>query len=687
MASLQDLEAALVNADKAGDADAARRLAVAVRDARANQSAADRIPGAGPAPQKQEEHGIAQRIGNEIVGAGEAALSMASAIPATVAGGAGSTLQTVAGLIHAALGNDEQARALISDPNFERTMQSMVYRPRTDAGQRDAEAAMNFVAPLAGLGGEAAALSQAMRLGRSGATAGTTARAATEGIARDAGAIVSPAVGEAAAAGAAKAIDATANAARTVQRSATTLPSRAWAKISKQESTPTPGTMGSAGAAGTDVAAQRVATAESVGLTGEAALTRGQATRDPAQLKFETDTAGKNMELGGAIRQRRIAQNEALLRTIENDIDSTGAISPTVRATGKSVDKALTAQYARDKASVDAAYTAARKSPEAGRIVDQTAQVTIGEGDRAITGTPIDYINQQPTGLPSSAVADSARQYAVKLGIADMENGKLVPRPATIQQMEDWRSSISQSIDSMKDADIRHGTIMKGLIDAQTEPAIGPIFRNARNMRTRLAQNFEDRATVAKLLSKKPGTQDRAVALEDVFDHSIMKGSLDDVRNMRRILQRGGEDGAQAWRELQGQTLKRIRDDATKSVAADSAGNRVLSPAALDKSIRALDHDGKLEFIFGKLGAQRLRDINDIAQVAKTVPPEAAINFSNTATTLLTASADLGAALVTGVPAPLATATKLGLKHIKDRNLRARINDALSYNPSEQKRP
>jgi hypothetical protein len=626
-------------------------------------SSVAQIPGSGPATVPQApERGIVDSLG-----AVEALPAVATAMTTGPVGGAVNWLNQL--VIEGLQGNlsDPEASKRISGA-FDAGLKAMTYAPRTEAGQEAtgaiAEAAQGL-APLAGLGGEMAMLANASRATRA-APAATVARASAEGVARDA-------AGPAAAAGVSRAIDA----AGTARQAVTTLPRRALAAISREEpKTPTPGTMGSAGAAATDIATQRATTAESLGLTGDAALTKGQATRDPAQLKFEVETA-KMPEEGARLRARRVAQNEALLNEIERDIDITGSQAPTLRAVGESVDRALVGQYRADKAQVNAAYAKARKSPEASALVDQVTPITIGEGDRAITSTPIDYINGQPAGLPNTAVTDAARQYAVKLGVAEMVDNKLVARPATIQQLEDLRSAIGQAVDRTKDPDIRHGTILKGLIDGQTEPVAGPLYRTARATRTRLAQNYEDRASIARLLAKKPGTQDRAVALEDVFDHAILNGSLDDVRNVRRVLQRGGPDGAQGWRELQGQTLKHIRDEATKSVAADGAGNRVISPAAMDRQIRALDHDGKLDFIFGKQGAQRLRDINDIAQVAKTVPPEAAVNFSNTASTLLTGFADLGLSTMTGVPAPLATATRLGLKHIKDKKLRARIDDAL----------
>lgn len=176
---------------------------------------------------------------------------------------------------------------------------------------------------------------------------------------------------------------------------------------------------------------------------------------------------------------------------------------------------------------------------------------------------------------------------------------------------------------------------------------------------------------------------DRQVALEDVFQHTILKGSLDDVREVRRVLHRSGPEGAQAWRELQGQTAAWLRDEAARNVATDASGNRVISAAALDKAIRSLDVDGRLDFIFGKKGAQQMRDLRDLAQYVKTVPPEAGINTSNTAATLLSAFADVTFSGLSGTPAPVATLARVAVRSIRDRALRRRIEDALN-NPAKQ---
>lgn len=251
-----------------------------------------------------------------------------------------------------------------------------------------------------------------------------------------------------------------------------------------------------------------------------------------------------------------------------------------------------------------------------------------------------------------------------------------MPKPASIRQLEDWRKAIS-SATGFEPADIRQSTILKGMIDAQTEPVAGPLFRQARGLRQRYAQNYEDRASIAKLLGTKRGMADRQVALEDVFDHSILRASTDDVRNVRRVLQRSGPEGQQAWRDLQGATATWIRDQASSGSATDSMGNRVVSVAGLDKAIRTLDADGRLDFVFGKQGAQRMRDIRDLAQIARTVPPEAAVNTSNTASALLAGFADVGASGISGIPLPVATMVRVVRQHVKDSALRRRIEDAL----------
>lgn len=605
------------------------------------------IPGA---PTMQPAQQPEPSLGQKLLGAGEAALTTATGMTGGAVGAAGGLVKGVAqSVLNGTFGTREAAD--LTEQAMADGANALTYQPRTPTGQDYAEnvgQVMQQVLP-------GAVVAHGMM--PPGATAPARAAAvdaarAVPGVAAEAGRAV-------------------------VQKAGQPVGYvRDMVFGHPAEQTPTPGTMGSAGAAGTDMATQRRALAESLGFTGDAALTKGQASRNAAQLKFEVETA-KLPDEGATLRQRRINQNAKVLENFDGWIDETGAEAPTLRAVGTAVDEALVKQSKRDKTEVNVAYAKAKKSPEAVAVVDQSLPVKYGAAENEITATPIDFINEQPAGLPSTGLVDAARQYAVKLGVADLRDGQLVPREGvTVRQMEDWRKAINQAT-GYEPTDIRSATILKALIDGQTEPVAGPLYQQARALRARYAQNYENRATIAKLLNVKRGTQDRQVALEDVFDHVVMKGSLDDVKNARRVLQRSGPEGQQAWRELQGATLRRIRDEASKNIAKDSAGNAVISPRQLRDAIVSLDSDGKLEFIFGKQGAQRMRDIADLVQESYTVPPESAINHANTAMTLLMAFGDLAASGATGVPAPLATGSRLILKQIKSRQLRARIADAL----------
>jgi len=699
---------------KAGVADGSIKLPAGV--SLGNTSAVGRIPGIDPNTQLSQPE-PEPSFGDKVIGAGEAAANLATGMTGGTVGMAGGFVKGLTNAILDGSYGAKQAADLVEQEAM-KGADALTYQPRTPTGQQYAEnvgEVMNQLAPVAAIAHTLPPMVTAAR----GTPRGVMARTGIEGVARDAadfaakpaetvGILAPGAAGDVAASGAARATDATQAGAQRVAsmaKTASTLPRRALAAVTGGDvaGTPTPGTMASGGAAGTDMALQRRATAESLPVPIE--ITKGQAERSFEQQRFEQETA-KDPYAGAPLRERFADQNQKILENFDHLIDKTGTEAPSLRAVGASVDAALVKQYGRDKTEVNAAYAKASKSPEASAKVDHTMPVQIGEGDNAITSTPFDWINSQPSGLPNVALIDAARQDAVRLGIANLQNGKLVPKTETvrqfptwmrdqtatteqpigssIRQMEDWRKAINQRV-GFDPQEIRQATIMKALIDGQTEPVAGPLYQQARNLRARMAQNYEDRAAIAKLLNNKRGMTDRQVALEDVFNHSMLNSSLDDVRNMRRVLQRSGSQGEQAWRDLQGQTMQWIKDQATKRVATDIRGNQIVSAADLDKAIKTLDHDGKLDFIFGKKGAQTVREINDLTKVVHTSPP-GSVNTSNTASVLLAALTEAGATgALTGLPVPVLSGLKGLATYAKHRRLQAKVQEALGKKPTHLK--
>ena len=429
---------------------------------------------------------------------------------------------------------------------------------------------------------------------------------------------------------------------------------------------PAPANMG---AAQVDQATVRQALAQDLPVTPE--LTRGQISRDPAQLKFEVETA-KDPDAGAPLRQRYEQQHQAVQQNFDAFIDQTGSqTGGNARDVGLMVDGALQKQMRADKNRVRVAYKKADDSEEAATPVDVTQPVSVLEdGEISI----IDYLNSQPE-LPTTPIITAAKRTAVSLGIAQKaDDGSLIPGNPTIKQLEKWRSEINGNV-NQEAPNIRQATILKGFIDAHVEPYAGTLYKAARAERKRFGDKWENHTIIKDLTGNKKGTDDRKVAYEKVVDRVIYSGSLDDLRQAKRTIMTSGPEGKQSWSEIQAAVLQNIKDEATKGVAPDGQGNQMISPAALNAQIRKLDD--KLDFIFGKQGADKLRALNEVSKTIFTVPTSAAINHSNTAATL-SAAMDLVLSGMSGFPAPVASALRLSTKHIKDRKIRKRVEDALN---------
>lgn len=424
------------------------------------------------------------------------------------------------------------------------------------------------------------------------------------------------------------------------------------------EAAPTPGTMGSTGAAAMDIATQRRAAAAD--LPVPISLTKGQAERTFEQQRFERETA-KAPEAGAPLRDRYAEQNQQMAQNIDAFIDQTGAEAPTLRATGVAVDDAVNAAATHDKAQIRVAY---RKAEKAGEMQEPIS-----------TDAIVQTLNDSVSAEATAPVLKAAKAELVRLGGAAVDDaGQLTPGSLSLGDTEMLRKFVNKTT-GIDPTNGKFAGDIKRAIDASTEGAGGELYKEARQLRTRFAQNYENHTVINDILKSKRGTTDRAVALEDIHRRTILDGSLDDVRQVRRVLHRSGPQGEQAWRELQGQTLNHIRDQAFGNSVTDVRGNPILSAAKLDRVIKSLDSDGKLDFVFGKRGAEKLRTLNDLAKDIYTAPP-GSVNTSNTASVLL-AAMDMAMSAGVGMPFPVTSAIRMLAERSKNSKLRARVNDAL----------
>ena len=385
-------------------------------------------------------------------------------------------------------------------------------------------------------------------------------------------------------------------------------------------------------------------------------LSKGQAMRDLGQQKFEIETPKQFPEVGKPLIEAQAKRNDAILQNFDAYVDATGKETYGLRETGRVVDKALVNAANKAKSEISAAYTAARDA---------------GETQQPVPYAPLKaYIDKQTPTVK--------RKLAPILSAVDEEIGKNDPKKTgqiSINQLEDIYQFINKNYEPGTPAGT-YAKEMKSLINQITEGQGGKLYQEARKLRTKFGREFENVGYVDKLLRTKPNTTDRAVAFEDVFDHSILNGSLDDVRAIGMTLKKAGPEGQQAWKELQGQTIQYIKDKVSQSVDVDSFGNPTVSPAKFKSIVTQLDQDGKLDYVFGKVGAQEIRDLLETT-INVNAPLKGATNYSNTASAIISALDKVGNI---GIPI-VSNIVEYGIKKGKEAAIKKQIKESINYNP------
>jgi hypothetical protein len=637
MATAQEYAAWIVkNADKRGTPEF-DTVAQAYQFAKSQETTATTQAQIAPQP-------TTPTLGQQLVGAGETALTLGTAAT-------GGTLGTIAGalkglseqILSGQFGTAEAMKAV--EQAAAAGGQALTYQPRTETGQEMAQSAGQFLAtalppvlPVVAAPGQLVqATRQAMPAVQATARRGA---AATQQAAQAAGQAV------------AKPVQAATTAVRET--------------FGIEPAAPAVAGRGSVGAAATPEVLRRTATAES--LPVPVTLTKGAATRDAQQLAFEKEQI--KSDLGGPLRQRAEENNLQLLQNFDTLVDMTDAQLMDLSSTGGAVVKSLTEGLTAAKNKTRAAYKAAEKA---------------GELENSVTlNSVIGYINENIPEGDLAPVLKAARQKAISVGAAvPDENGNLIAQPITLRQAESLRQTFQRA--GFEGADQFHGGSLRRVFDTETDGMGGDLYKKARATRIEQARKYENRAIVARLIKNRKGMEDPLVAADQVFRRSVLNSSPDEITFLKRVLLTSGNDGQQAWKELQGATVRHLRDEATKGMGMDSQDRPLISPAKLHQTVQALDANGRLDVMLGKKNAQTVRDIDDVVRYVTTVPPGTLVNSSGTAGTLMAAIAEAGATgALTGLPLPVATGLRQIVKMRKEGRTKAKINEALNALPPVQ---
>jgi hypothetical protein len=425
------------------------------------------------------------------------------------------------------------------------------------------------------------------------------------------------------------------------------------AQALRQPEPPPMSTMSGVGAA--EVPDYQVRMARALNLPVPIKLSKGEATKDFGQQAFEIETA-KNFPdtVGKALIEGKADRNDAILKNFDAFVDANDKEFFSLRKVGKVVDDALTKSYDKDAGLVRAAYEKARAEGAMQDPIDYSPLTA--------------YIQKQ---APTVRAKLSPILDVVDEEIARNDLAKTGAMP--INALEDIYRVINENYDFNAP---KHFIEMKNIINQMTENKGGEAYTVAKKLRQKLANKYENSSYVDKLLNTKKGySKDRMVALEDVFKHSILDGSLDDVKAIGYVLKTSGADGTKALNELKGQTIQYIKDEVTKSTKTDVKGNPIVSPARFKAIVKELDDDEKLDYLFGKQNAQKIRDLLETTLDIHT-NVDGSANYSNSSSAIIR-----GLDLLGKFPIPKVLGAKTVSEMAKSRELKKKVEESLNYTP------
>jgi len=340
--------------------------------------------------------------------------------------------------------------------------------------------------------------------------------------------------------------------------------------------------------------------------------TAGERTKNLALQQFESEaqrgvltgiSEDAKTKLAEQMRGFKANQKQQIVNNFERMTAEVGAevADPTqMRQVGKIVDKALNDEYTRKYNTYKELYN---KADTAGETLQPVSYQSL-----------LNFINSKtPTQRQKlDPILDSVAE-----SLAMNDPGK--SGAVTVRALED----IYQQIGKVQNS--ANAKELKQIITQMGEGAGGEMYQAARSARKQLAKEFEDVSRVDKLLTTKAGYADRRVALDDVFKHVVLDGSLEEMRTVTSLLKKAGPEGRQAYAELQGQTIQQMKDMLTK-------GDQ-MSFKNLNTLINQLGDD-KLTYMFGKTGRDQIMDLRDAIKDVVVKEP-GAVNYSNTSGAVL----------------------------------------------------
>jgi hypothetical protein len=343
--------------------------------------------------------------------------------------------------------------------------------------------------------------------------------------------------------------------------------------------------------------------------------TAGEREKNLAKQQFESDVQRGALpgvseevkaELGRQYGAFKVGQKQDILNEFERMTEEVGGTidRSTPRPLGNFVDKTLSKIYTDKFKDYKAKY---KLADDSGETLEQVPYQSL-----------LDYIGTKST-TRREKLDPILNDVAELLVMNDPQKTGTI----SIRNLED----IYQVVGTAKDSP--SAKPLKDLITQIGDGAGGKLYQEARQARAQLAKEFEDVSRVDKLLGTKAGYKDRQVALDDVYNHIVVDGPLEEMRTVTSLLKKTPE-GQKAYQELQGYTLQRMKDLLLKK-GGEADDIRLNN---FNNFVTQLDREDKLTYMFGKAGRDKLLDLKQSISDVMVKEP-GAVNYPNTAGAVL----------------------------------------------------
>ena len=353
-------------------------------------------------------------------------------------------------------------------------------------------------------------------------------------------------------------------------------------------------------------AAMRIARAEALGMTGESALTMGQATRNPMQWAREQNLSGLNIEgpegAGNPLATRFQRQNQALQAALP---EGAGA-DPVL--TGQSVLQTAGAANRTADENIRAAYTAFREAT--GRDLEVPLQ-----------GLAQDYA----TTLRDfgEVIPAAVRSRFDQLGLM----GGTQRTTFSLADAEDLIKTINRHYDPAKRAEATALNDLRRSLQNAVGDAVDTAATGDGAQAAQLAQEARGVASsVYRTREQAPILQAAAnnEAPDRVLQQYLVSAPVREVVASRPYL----EQNPQVWQQVREHFADILRRNA---FGENLSGDRVFSPERFARGLRALGQE-RLSAIFTPEEVMRLNLAAQVASDLHTIPAGAqrAVNLSNT---------------------------------------------------------